>query len=344
MDFREAELALADYVLRHAKPKDAKPEDTPLEAVLLRYWNEHAKTLPSAEAEWFGLRYWSELMPGITVAELTPERQERFIAALRDRGLSESYISRILSPGRAALTRAYKRGELRSAPFIMDVKRPPAPERHILKPDEAHALLSVSDGHLTTFLWLAFGTLARPGAILELTWFGIDLDRRRIDFNQPGRMQTNKRRPVTPICANLAQYLAAIEKDAGYVVSYAGRRLDSIKMSFRKARAKAGLPAEVSPYCIRHTMAVWLREQSVPEWECAGIMGHRLPGYRTTEIYAKYRPDYLSAAADAIDAFMTEARMVTATRTALRASCVLVPKLKVVGAGGIEPPTPTMST
>ena len=66
-------------------------------------------------------------MPGITVAELTPERQEQFIAAMRDRGLSEAYISRILSPGRAALTRAYKRGELTATPFIADVKRPPRP-------------------------------------------------------------------------------------------------------------------------------------------------------------------------------------------------------------------------
>ena len=85
-DFREAEIALADYVVQHAKPKDAKPEDTPLETVLLRYWNDHAKDLPSAEAERFGLRYWSELCPASRVAELTPERQERFIAALRDRG------------------------------------------------------------------------------------------------------------------------------------------------------------------------------------------------------------------------------------------------------------------
>ena len=91
-DVREAEIALAEYVVQHAKPKDAKPEDTTLEAVLLRYWNDHAKHQPSAEAERFGLRYWSQLMPGVTVAELTPERQERFIAALRDRGLSESYI------------------------------------------------------------------------------------------------------------------------------------------------------------------------------------------------------------------------------------------------------------
>ena len=226
----------------------------------------------------------------------------------------------------------------------MDVKRPPAPERHILTPDEAHALLSVSDGHLTTFLWLAFGTLARPGAILELTWFGIDLDRRRIDFHPPGRLQTNKRRPVAPICDNLHQYLAGIERESGHVVSYAGRRLDSIKTAFRKARAKAGLQAEVSPYCIRHTMAVWLRERGVPEWECAGIMGHRLPGYGTTEIYAKYRPDYLSAAADAIDAFMTEARMAATPRAPMRANCVLVPLPKVVGAAGIEPATPTMST
>lgn len=287
------------------------------------------------------------LLPGVTVAELTPERQEQFVETLRDRGLSEAYISRILSPGRAALTRAYKRGELRSAPFIMDVKRPPAQERYILSQDEARALVEASDGHLTTFLMLAFGTLARPGAILELTCFGVDLDRRRIDFNPPGRVQTKKRRPVVPIGEQLHRYLTGIEREAGQVVSYAGRKVESIKTGFRRARARAGLPFSVSPYCIRHTMAVWLREQGIPEWECAGILGHRLPGYRTTEIYAKYRPDYLSGAAEAIDQFMVAARFGAVggpPTTQLRVSSVLVSLRKVVGAAGIEPATPTMST
>ena len=108
------------------------------------------------------------------------------------------------------------------------------------------------------------------------------------------------------------------------MVSYAGRRLDSIKTAFRKARAKAGLPAEVSPYSIRHTMAVWLREQGVPEWECPGVIGHRLPGYCTTEIYARYRPDYLGEAAKAIDAFVTAARMADNPRARMRPNCKLV--------------------
>ena len=197
---------------------------------------------------------------------------------------------------------------------------------------------------MTTFLWLAFGTLARPGAILDLTWFGVDLDRRLIDFKLPGKAQTKKHRPVTPICERLHGYLTTARDaaSAGHVVSYAGRGVAEIKTAFRRARATAGLPPQVSPYCIRHTMAVWLREQAVPEWECAGILGHRLPGYGTTEIYAKYRPDYLSAAAAAIDLFMAEAGMAPA-RAPLRASCVLPMPRKVVGSTGIEPATPTVS-
>ena len=86
-------------MLQHAAPKHASPEDTPLETILLSYWHGHAKDRPSAEAERVGLAYWSDLLPGITVAELTQDRQEGFVAALRDRGLSEAYISRILAVG-----------------------------------------------------------------------------------------------------------------------------------------------------------------------------------------------------------------------------------------------------
>ena len=149
---------------------------------------------------------------------------------------------------------------------------------------------------------------------------------------------------MVPIGDQLHGYLTTVECQSGPVVTYAGRAVAEIKTAFRRARTRAGLPPQVSPYCIRHTMAVWLREQAVPEWECAGILGHRLPGYATTEAYAKYRPDYLSAASSAIDLYMTEAGLLPAGRTRLRASCVLVPLRKMVGAAGIEPATPTMST
>ena len=55
-------------------------------------------------------------------------------------------------------------------------KRPPiTKKRYILSRSEAGALIEASDSHLTAFLWLAFGTLARPGAILDSPGTAIEL-------------------------------------------------------------------------------------------------------------------------------------------------------------------------
>ena len=126
--------------------------------------------------------------------------------------------------------------------------------------------------------------------------------------------------------------------------------MDSIKAAWRRTRAAAGLTPDVTPYTVRHTVATELRTRDVPEWEAAGLLGHR-GGNRTTEIYAKYRPDYLSEARAAIDAWMKEIGALLAQRpgrseTLVRVRCVPGPSpgpadpLKVVGATGIEPVIP----
>ena len=94
------------------------------------------------------------------------------------------------------------------------------------------------------------------------------------------------------------------------------------------------------------------------------MLGHKSGGYRTTEIYAKYDPDFLGKAVEAIDTYFTELDALTKrdlvlTQPELRASNVLVdnfvsipkrrnPKVSLgvsmVGVTGIEPVTPTMST
>jgi hypothetical protein len=86
------------------------------------------------------------------------------------------------------------------------------------------------------------------------------------------------------------------------------------------------------------------------------MLRHKTGGYRTTEIYAKYDPDYMSKAVEAIDAYFADLQPLMKRRlvlgsTSLRASCVLAPSSGnpqvvdlMVGATGIEPVTPTMST
>jgi hypothetical protein len=126
--FQVAKIRLAEHVTKHEPLNKVDPEGVPLEAILIRYWEEHGNAIPSAEQARFALAKWSDHFSGATVADLTPQVQETFIAALRANGYQPSYISRILSVGRAALMRAWKCGELTSVPFIADVERDPEQE------------------------------------------------------------------------------------------------------------------------------------------------------------------------------------------------------------------------
>jgi hypothetical protein len=136
-----------------------------------------------------------------------------------------------------------------------------------------------------------------------------------------------------------------------------------IQTAFEAARERANLSPVITPYSIRHTVAVELRKRGVSMSEVAGFMGHRMERYATTEIYARYAPDYRGAAVRAIDEFFKELSPLLArpllghelenqpTLHDLRAHCV--PKLWVlgpqvldfmVGVTGFEPATPTSRT
>ena len=104
-------------------------------------------------------------------------------------------------------------------------------------------------------------------------------------------------------------------------------------------------------------MATELRKRGVRAWEVAGMLGHRHGGYRRTEIYSKYDPDHLGRAAAAIDAYFKDLQELARkpltghAETELRSNSVLAmspgnPQVFeiMVGAAGIEPATPTMST
>ena len=100
-----------------------------------------------------------------------------------------------------------------------------------------------------------------------------------------------------------------------------------VRRGFNAVRDRAGLGKEVSPYAIRHTIAIELRKRGVPPWEVQGILGHKAGGYGTTEIYAKYDPDYLSKSVAAIDDYMKEIslrvkRPLDLNRLKLRVNCV----------------------
>ena len=304
-DFQQAQLKLAELVTKKAELKNVPLIEMPLATVLIRYWERRGSKAASHETQRFASKLWNEFWGEATVAELSIPRQQEFIIWLKERGYKNSYVDRILSVGRAALNLAWKWGEIPTAPFVMHLSdKSDAKEAYRLKEHEMRSFLSAVQTwpHLYAFSMLMLNTLSRPAAILDLAPAQVDLENRRINLNPKGRKQTKKYRPIVPITDTLLPLVR--DRSVVRFVTWHGNPIQSIKKTFAKAVKAAGLPTDVTPYSLRHTMAAELRRRGVPAWEVEGLLGHRRPG--VTETYAEFSPDYLSQGRAAIDAYFDD--------------------------------------
>lgn len=183
------------------------------------------------------------------------------------------------------------------------VYRPPAPppkERHLSKPEYIRLLEACASApHLKLFVQIALGTGARKGAILDLTWDRVDLERAIITLSKGP--ETNKRRATVPVNETLLRALKQAKEAArtAYVVEFRGKPVKEVIIAFRRACQRAGL-YDVTPHTLRHTAAVWLAEAGIPMPEIAQFLGHS--DMKTTyRIYARYSPNHLRAASKALE-------------------------------------------
>jgi integrase len=315
-NFHEASLLLANWVVENGKGEtDVRPDKVLIESVLLTYWHEHARQLPSASTAWNGLSYWQEYWHGKTVAEITPHEQRRFRKWLGAKNMENGGIDRVLSDGRAALNRAVKWEELIRAPHIFQLqtaeeKRSRQPMGRPIVPMEIARLLDAAKSrHMLAYLVIASNTLARPGAVLDLRVAQFDDPHQRIDLNPPKRRQNKKFRPILAVTPTLLPWLRAITDSSQRYVSYGRRPIKSISHAWDLLRIQAGLDERVTPYSIRHGLAREMRKRKVPKEQISIFLGH-LPkdSDATTSIYAPYEPDYCTDAVAAIESVMLEVR------------------------------------
>jgi integrase len=177
--------------------------------------------------------------------------------------------------------------------------------------------------HVRMFLALLLGTAARLEALLELTTWQCDVQRRTINLNPPGRVKTRKRRPIIPMPEWLVAWIETAPP--GHLVQYRGKPVRKIAKAFRTLRAAAGFGEDVTAYTLRHSVATELARRGVPPLEIAHLLGHRMPDLRTTGRYVHVMPGHLAAAREALDALANEIGL-AATRPILRSAvphCVL---------------------
>lgn len=148
------------------------------------------------------------------------------------------------------------------------------------------------------FVTLAWGTAARSGAILDLTWAKVDLERGRIDFNIGDHK--NKKRTLVPMTRAVREALEEAYKarTSEYVIEFGGKQVKRIVKGFRETAKRADL--KLSPHDLRRSAAICMAESGVTMDEIAQFLGHSNPA-TTYKVYARFSPDYLRKAASALD-------------------------------------------
>jgi len=214
---------------------------------------------------------------GETIAALVPFFGAHPVSFINEKTCRDYCTSRAVKPGtarrelttlRAAINLDFRQGRLTAAVPVWLPPKPEGKDRWLTRKEVAALLRAAKTSlkgrlHLPLFILIGVYTGARKEAILSLRWPQVDLDRRLIDFNPPGRERTAKGRPIIPIPRRLMTFLRLARKrghDTGFVISYPMKKnpadkgnrkkkatrsgVGNIKHSYHNAVVKAGLATE----------------------------------------------------------------------------------------------------
>ncbi|MGU3540421.1 tyrosine-type recombinase/integrase [Methylobacterium sp. A54F] len=302
-DLDEAQKALKAHYLAEDSSEGQDVARVPISEVLHAYYEQHGQHLPARKWLKYAVEHWDRYYRAESVwAATRVPRIERFIAHLRQHGLSSSSINSVLTAGRAALNRAWRRSEISRQIYVPSVKvTKVAPKGRPLSIEECASWLDASAPHFHALLFICLATGSRPEAVKQLRWSQIDFDDGLLHLNHEDREQTTKHRPVVKMPTTLIAYLKEVRRESEWVVSYQGKPVNRYYTALGESRARAGLDGRVNLYSPRHTVARWMRKERVPFEELSGQLGHKVRGFAITEIYAAYSPDYQALATAAIE-------------------------------------------
>ena len=305
-DKARAQLALADHIAGWQSPPP--PTEITVSHALdeyLRWKKTQVKAVGDPERNYKELEYTlapvrAEIGP-LTIGRLTRQRGRTLIGDWQKAGLSNGTIRKRLNILSAALNHARKEGWITTVPHMDKPSSPPSRDKWLTEEQVRDFTASIQTPHVKLFTLLALHTLSRKSAILELTWDRVDLERRFINFNVPGRLHAVKRRAEVPIVSK-ALY-AALEQAAEFrltehVIEYNGHPGGDLARSFRKV-AKEAKMEWVTPHVLRHTGATIMAMRGASMYEIAQIMGDTVTTVSTH--YLKYCPEHLKGALGKLD-------------------------------------------
>ena len=235
---------------------------------------------------------------------LTYRFGDEYIAAREADGVLPETIRQEMQYLRTAWRMAYKDRRTSVEPAAYDLPATPARKEDYFTKEEAEAMIWAARGvkHIWVFLQVGFGTGARPGSVLSLTWDRVDFERNLIDFrprDNAGRIRPGdtKKYSVTPMNEDLSAALKAAKGrfQTGPVVRFRDRPVKKLDAAFAKAREAAGIRRHLTPHAMRHSVITWMAQDGVPFFEIAGFVGHTSPSM-LEKVYGHHNPARMQGA------------------------------------------------
>jgi integrase len=318
----EAEVEFEDFCRAAREATEAVKAQQGLTVdELCRRWLENAALHGKERTGFYVLSAPRRMLGHYTAAQLVAD-DDILAAYPRQRGIANGSIRRELGALKTVLRWAAKKKLITAAevPSFYEMLPPSgAPRAKFLTREQKarfweeamrwgdgtatrhwHPLQQRSAYRLMLFIALGLETAARRGAIYDLTWDRVDLERATIDYRVPEQRVTKKRRVRVPISTRLQPVLEAAwlkaPKDAGGRAT--GRVLGEdrvIDQGFVKFTTMIGM-RWVTPHVLRHTWGSLAAINGVPLWHIAQVMGDTIATIEAN--YLHLTPEHLRGAVD----------------------------------------------
>ena len=219
-----------------------------------------------------------------------------FKARLKEEGLSDAYIDKIIAAPRAMVNAYFKDGELTRHPvdtfasIKKSLKKNANARKQIWTREQFEALMAEAAEHLKPVLAMAYYTGMRRGEILELRHKHVDLINRQIRLT-PQMTKDDEPREI-PILEPLYQILKdlpASDDPEAIFLTNAGMPLkdfyDGLKSACRRAGIVYGqnVPNGLTFHDLRHSFVTYARRAGVPDKLIMQMTGHS-----TYEMFQRY--------------------------------------------------------
>lgn len=233
-------------------------------------YSQDLRTMP------FQIRVLERHFGDLGLAAIGPSEIEHFMAARLAEGVTRATINRQRAALSVVLEWAIGRGYREGPNPVRSVKkfREGQGRTRYLTADEAARLTLAAAPHLKPLVTAALYTGGRLGELLALRWGDVDFDGGVVTFRRE-TAKAKKTRTV-PMAPGLRQALAGMRRGRpdSEVFVYAERPLRSVKTSFGRATAKAGLGRDVTFHVLRHTFASWYIQNGGDVYRLRTYLGH----------------------------------------------------------------------